>query len=251
MIEGLLIAIGFFAWGSHAVVPARLARSEEREQRLWALASLPLLLAGIIAALFRTSLRPDSAAAAFSQPLASSRLALVLALAASAAILADLLVLVGRRTLEPLGWRVAAAVGWCCLAIAAWSGEQIRLGTGPGVATGALALSAWARLVLGLAAGEVLAPGRRIWGVVAALSVPLYLLGLPVPVRGAMIRGGDLLTLIAAVLLLLLSRWVPHRLRRPAAAAGVFLAALLLARASELTASLPEGLPALPPLPVG
>ena len=53
--------------------------------------------------------------------------------------------------------------------------------------------------------------------------------------------GADLATLAAATFLLLAARFVPLSLRRPAALAGVLLAALFLDRTADLSAAIEPG----------
>ena len=69
--------------------------------------------------------------------------------------------------------------------------------------------------------------------------LPFSLLGFAAPVRALL--GEDLLTLGAAVLLLLAARFLPPALRRPAALAGVLLAALFLDRTGDLQAAVEPG----------
>ena len=76
----------------------------------------------------------------------------------------------------------------------------------------------------------------RGFATVAGVALPLSLLGFAAPLRAAL--GVDLATLAAASLLLLAARFLPLSLRRPAALAGVLLAALFLDRTGELQAAL-------------
>ena len=89
---------------------------------------------------------------------------------------------------------------------------------------------------LALAAGEAASGPVRWLATLAGVALPFSLLGFAAPVRATL--GADLLTLGAATLLLLVARFLPLSLRRPAALAGVLLAALFLDRTGDLSTAL-------------
>lgn len=246
MLDGLITAWVLFAWGAQAAVPWRLAGAEPRDRRLWAFAALPLLFAGILAANWYVVSHPDAAIAGDLFPLRSSRPGRALLVLLPALALAGLVAAAGWRRMEAAGWRIAAAFGLAFLAAASWASELVRTGEGPASAPPAFALLVACRLTLALAAGEIAAPGRPLLAVAGGLALPLYWLLLPVELAELLSAKGQLFTPGAAAVLLLASRWVPPRLRRPALAGGVLLAGVFLARAADLSQSL--GSSTLPPV---
>ncbi len=208
-------------------------------KRLWALVATPLLLASAVAALFTVGARLDAAIAwGLSWPPRSIP-ALAIAFTAAAVFLCDLLLLAGFRKLEPIGWRVAAGLALALLAAACFGGELLRLGRGPAAGLAGILVAALCRLPLALAAGEAAAGPVRWLTTLAGFALPFSLLGFAAPVRATL--GADLLTLGAATLLLLAARFLPLSLRRPAALAGVLLAALFLDRTGDLSAAIDPG----------
>jgi len=96
----------------------------------------------------------------------------------------------------------------------------------------ALLTAAALRLPLTLAGGELIAGSPRVWVPVAGPALWLATrLWTPAMWHGL---GGARWTLVAAALLLLLSRFAPPSLRRPCGIVGLALAAVALARSAEV-----------------
>lgn len=247
-MTALTLAFQMLVLGLHVVVPWRLARVSEgvegvagatHRRRLWALVATPLLLAAALAGLFTVQERVDAALAwGIGWPPASIP-ALVLAFAAVAVGVSDLVLFAGFRRLEPAGWRIAAGLGLVLLLAASLAGELLRLGRGPAAGLAGLLFAALCRVALALAAGEAAAGPVRGLAALAGAALPLTLSGFSAPVRAML--GADLATLAAASLLLLAARFLPLSLRRPTALVGVLLAALFLDRAGDLSAALEPG----------
>ncbi|HEV3456583.1 MAG TPA: hypothetical protein VHG32_08485, partial [Thermoanaerobaculia bacterium] len=104
------------------------------------------------------------------------------------------------------------------------------------------ALLVGCRLVLTLAAGELLAPGRPRWAAAGGVALLAYLPLLPPELRAVLWSQGLQLTCLAAALLLLLARWLPRALRPPALAAGLLLAAVVLTQAGHVSQALAPGI---------
>lgn len=236
--------------GAHATVPWRLAGggAAATARRAWSLAALPLLLAAVSLGGALVASRPHAALGAGWGELALTGAAFRATWVLLAALaLADAVAAIGWRRLEPAGWRLIGGFGLAALVAASLSLELLRIGTGPPIALAPVLLGAGFRALLGLAAAEALAPGRP-W--LAPLAVPAlagYWLALPAPLAALLRAEGLHWTALAAALLLAAAPWLPLRLRRPALIAGLLLAALLLARATGLTATLPMPLPQAPP----
>lgn len=250
-MSALVLWLNLAVWGAHALLPFRLARGPEAARRLWALAALPAVGLSVVATALALSFDPDPAAAwRLHEVLRGSRPALVVALGGIAVVGADLIVALGWRRFEPAAWRATGALGALGLAAVTFGSELVRIGAGP--VPGGLALlgAAALRAPLALAAAEA-AAGRPRWAApLAGATLPLAVALWPAALRAVL--GADRLSLVAACLLLLAARWLPARLRRPAALAGVALAALLLARAGDLSQALgtvedPAGLDSLVP----
>jgi hypothetical protein len=256
-MTALALALQLLVLGLHVVVPWRLARTSDDPsgpsshlpgdlsrgggdgKRLWALIATPLLLAAAVAALFTVDARVDAAIAwRLSWPPATIP-ALAVGFTAVAVALCDLLLLAGFRRLEPAGWRIAAGLALMLLAAASFAGELLRLGRGPAAGLAGLLVAALCRLPLALAAGEAASGPVRWLAPLAGVALPFSLVGFSAPVRATL--GADLATLAAATLLLLAARFVPLSLRRPAALAGVLLAALFLDRTADLSAAIERG----------
>jgi hypothetical protein len=139
------------------------------------------------------------------------------------------------------GYLLTAALGLAACAAAAWTGELLRAGEGPPSSQGRLALLAACRLALALAGGELLAPGRPLWAVAGGIALLAYLPLLPDELRHVLWSQGLPLTCGAGALLLLLARWLPRALRRPALAAGLLLGAVALAQAGRVSQALAPG----------
>lgn len=251
MLDGLITAWVLFAWGAQAAVPWRLPAAGPGARRIWGAASLPLLVTGLVASLFHIQSHPDAAIASGVYPWTASPPGKLLVVLLPALALVDLVAVFGWRRLEDTAWRINAGFGLAFLLAGCWAWELLRVGEGLPSAPLPLAAAVLCRLLLSLAAGETAAPGRPVFAPAAGLALPLYWLVLPAALADALSRSGALLTLGAASGVLLAARWLPERLRRPALAAAILLAGLVLAQASTLSQSLanPTDLPALPGLP--
>jgi len=233
----LVLAINLTVWGAHALVPWRFAHEGEIRRRGWALLALPAAGLSIVATAVSLRFAPDAAIAWRLHEVEARVLpTLLLALALAGAFLGDLILAFGWRGFEPVAWRVLAVLGALALAAATLASELIRIGWGPIPTAWALLGAAALRLPLALAAAEA-ATGAPRWltpcaGVGLAGAVFLW----PEPLVAALAH--DLPTLYSALVLLLVARFVPRRLRRPAAIAGVLLATLFLVRAGEVSQSL-------------
>jgi hypothetical protein len=241
---GLALAGLLLAWGAQAEIPWRLAGLGPAPRQRGALALLPLLVAGALAAFLAIQAFPDAALTQGLYPLGASIIGRVLAVLFAAAALAEALVAAGRRSLDVTGWRLASAFGATFLLAATWAAELLRIGEGPvNTPLAFLALVAL-RALIALGAGEALTPGRPLLAVAAGLALPLYALLLPAPLARALAAHGQWLTLAAAALLLAAARWLPPTLRRPALLGGALLAGLYFSQATHLSQTL-----AVPPLP--
>jgi len=241
--------------GAHATVPWRLARGARAAPapppaaiRLWSLAALPLLLAAVALGGALAAARPQAALGAGWGEVAFTGAAFRAAWVLLAALaLADAVAAVGWRRLEPAGWRLLAVFGLAALAASSLALELLRIGSGPATALPPVLLAAGCRALLALAASEALPPGRPWLAPLALPALAGYWLALPAPLAALLRAEGLHWTALAAGLLLAPAPWLPARLRRPALIAGLLLAALLLARATGLTATLPMSVPAAPP----
>jgi hypothetical protein len=227
---------GLVAWGSHAVVPWRLARGPAARQHAWRLAAPLLLAAGVLAFALDVGLHADRAVAAGLGRLpAGSRLGLELAGCALALAAGDVAIFAARARLEAAAWRLAAGLALPALVVVTWAAELLRAGEGPLAAPPAALAAVACRALAALAAAELLAPGPPRWAPFAPLALGGYLLALPPLLTRALESQGDLLTLAAAALLLGTARWLPGRWRSIALAAGGLLAGLFFARAAALS----------------
>src|SRR6202035_3715771 len=90
----------------------------------------------------------------------------------------------------PRGCPLPAASALAFLAAAAFAGELLRAGEGPQGAPRLLLAAAACRLLLALAAGEAVAPGRPLLALAAGLLLPVYFLVLPPELRRLLAAGG-------------------------------------------------------------
>ena len=104
----------------------------------------------------------------------------------AAVALAGALLATGWRSLEPAGWRLAAAFGAALLLAATWAAELLRTGEGPASAPAVFLALVLLRALVALGAAEALAPGRPLLAVAAGLALPLYALLLPAPLAHAL-----------------------------------------------------------------
>ena len=105
MSDGLLLGWMLLAWGAQAAVPWRLAGvAPETAAAAWALALLPLLVTGALAAFAHLQVHPDAAVAQGLYPLGASIVGRTLAVLFAAMALA------GRPRSPPAGaaWRPPA-----------------------------------------------------------------------------------------------------------------------------------------------
>jgi hypothetical protein len=244
LADGLLPGLLLLAWGAQATVPWRLAGEGPGPRKRGALALLPLLVAGALAAFLILQENPDAALAQGLYPPGASIVVRGLAVLFAAVALSDALLAAGWRNLEPAGWRLATAFGAALLLAAAWTAELLRTGDGLASPPAVFVSLVLLRALLAAGAAEALAPGRPLLAVAAGLALPLYALLLPSPLARALAAHGRWLTLAAAALLLAAARWFPAKLRRPALLAGALLAGLVLGQATRLSGTL-----AVPPAP--
>ncbi len=231
------VVLNLLVWGGHVLVPWRLASAAEASRRLWALVALPAVGVSILVTAASLRSAPDAAVAWRLHEIESGVLpALLLTLALAAAILGDLVLALGWRRFEPLAWRLLAGIGALALAAVTLGSELVRIGWGPVPQRGALLGAALLRLPLALAAAEVALNSPRFVTPAAGLGLAGAVALWPEPLLAAL--GADRATLYVAILLLLFARFLPARLRRPAAVAAVALAALFLARAGEVSQAL-------------
>jgi hypothetical protein len=251
LVDALLLFVLMAAWGAQATVPWRLAGSAAAApaagdggdwlRRLWRFAGFALALAGVVAAYALADRNPDAAVAVALVPLRATNPGAALAVLVPALTAAALLSGLAGNRLGAAGLRLAAAVGLAACAAAAWAGELLRIGEGPASSVPRFVLLAGCRLVLMLAAGELLIPERPRWAAAGGVALLAYLPLLPAELRGVLWSQGLQLTCLAAVLLLLAARWLPRVLRPPALAAGLLLAAVVFAQAGHASQALATG----------
>jgi hypothetical protein len=237
-LDGLLLGWVLLAWGGQSLLPWRLAGLPPERRRSWAFAPLGLLVTGALAAFAHVQAHPDAAVTQGLYPLGASSPGRVLEVLFPALALADSLLAAGRKSLEAMGWRIAAGFGLAFLLAASWGAELLRVGEGPASGPVALALLVLLRSLISLGAAEALAPGRPVFAVAAGLALPLHALLLPATLARSLGQHGQWITLGAAALLFLSARWLPGSLRRPALAAAVLLAGLYLGEAVGLSQAL-------------
>lgn len=244
------------AMGAHVVVPKRLASCELSRRRLWALTALPLLLLAVVTFLVWLRDHPDSLVAlGWGTDPFTTHTGQAAILLTAMLVLADLLVWLGYRRIEPRAWRLLSLFALPALMAASAMTEILRVGQGPRTTLGALALALAGRVAVALAAGEALTPRSRRpasprprWTLPAGALLLLYPLTLPPETRMLLASGGDLVSLAAGALLLVAARWLPPRLRRPTILAATLVTAAFLARTTELAETFPIYLRPLPAL---
>lgn len=229
-------AVALLAFGAHALVPWQLAREGDESRRAWVLAALPLLLLAFLLRLADAARDPDATlSTGLSWSVASGPSGRAIAIAITGLLLADALLPFAGRRLPASGWRLLGTLGATGLAAASLWGELLRLGEGP--YSGALPLlgAAACRATVALGAAQALRRRQPSVAPFAAAALALYVSILPAPLRHAMLRLPDLLTLGAGVALFAAARWVPPSQRRLALAAAALLAAVCFARAAQLS----------------
>jgi hypothetical protein len=238
LLDPLLLLLVLVGWGAQAIVPWRRDAMGARFLRGWRVAAVPLAVAAVVAAYALADRNPDATIAAHLVPLRASLAGELLVLLAGAQLLAALLTSLGSERLDRTSWQIAAALGLATCAAAAWAGEELRLGGGPLSSGFFMALLVACRLALTLAAGELLTPGRSRWAAPCGLGVAAYTFLLPHDLRVELLHQGLLLTFGAAAVLLLVARWLPPALRRPALGTGLLLAAIALTQAAHISQDL-------------
>ncbi|HEY4589455.1 MAG TPA: hypothetical protein VII86_09510 [Thermoanaerobaculia bacterium] len=248
--DGLLLGWLLLAWGAQAVLPWRLARLDTElstglntglnteRRRSGALALLPLLLTGALAAFFYVLHHPDAAIVQGLYPLGASRSGRALTVLFFALMASDLFLFLTWRRLEAAGWRIAAGLGLVFLLAATWAAELTRIGEGPESAVVPFLALVILRALAALGAAEALAPGPPLLAAAAGPGLVLYGFLLPAQLVHALGARGQWLTLTTAALLLLGARWFPAGLRRPALLGATLLAGLYLGQAARLSAEL-------------
>lgn len=242
------LAVNLLVFGLHALLPFRLAGAAPERRRAWALVALPLLLSSILLTLAGLRFRIDEAGAwGLTDPRGGSLFARIVVVLVAGALLADVVLLVGRTRVEPAAWRVAGVLGLLAALGHAFGSELLRVGLGP-FSFGFVGLVAVAllRVPLALAAAELALGAPRLWTPLAGLALWAATRLWAPALRGRL--AGELATLLAAALLLVLARFVPQTLRRATGAAGLLLAVVYLVRAALVSRALggslavPEGL---------
>ena len=233
ILEVSALWLGLVFWGAHPAASWRLDDGGWRRAAMWAspLAALSLIL------LLRGAAQQAGAAVAVGLgpgwPVSTEgRVAALLLLAG---LLADGLALGFRGRDEPTARRLGAAIGSAGLAGFALWGELLRLGEGPGSSATSFWTAVLLRSLVGFGAGESLLPGRPRWSGLAAVALLAYPLALPGILAAELEAQGDLLTLAAGAALFLIARFLPPRAARLAVLAATALAAIVLARAGELS----------------
>lgn len=249
MRDALLLLAVFVAFGAHAAAPFRLADGPARSRKIWSAVAPLLLVGGLLAWVLLIHSQLAGAVAQGIAPLGQGRAGRALVVCSAALLLCDLLLLLGSAKVPPLGWRIAAGLGAAAAAAAAWLGELLRLGEGPATSGWPLAAAVVCRLLVGLAAGEAVAPGKPAAAVAAGLAFPVYALLLPDSLSASAAERGLGWTVGAAAVLFVAARWLPARFRRASLAAGVVLAVLYFSRIGELSAALGGQPQPVPPLP--
>lgn len=256
-LDGFILAAMLVAWGAQVTIPARLPRLPRLAgepgapggHRIWALAIPLLFLAGILCALMYARFHTDSVLAAGLFPLRSSIPGQLLSVLAPSLLGAAVVTFLGWSKMEDAGWWILAGFGLAFLAVAALAMELLRSGEPFEELYPALALGVACRLLIALGAGELASPGRPLLAIPAGLALAGYWTALTPRIAAVLASRGQALTCGAAIVLFLAARWLPARLRRPALAGAVLLAALFLAQAESVTLELANQPVMAPPLP--
>ena len=239
LLAGLVLGLNLLVWGAHAALPFHLARAGEGARRIWSRTALPALGLSIVATLALLWRSPDAAASwGLSGFVGGSLPARFIIVAAAALAAADLLLLLGGERLDAREWRLVGVFGGLGLLAQTYGSELLRMGWGPVPSRLPAFAAALLRLPLALAAAELLVGPPRRWCPIAGPALVAAFCLWPSSLRAAL--GPDLLTLGAAALLLLGSRWLPASLRRWSAAAGLVLAVIFLVRAGGVSELLGE-----------
>ena len=243
LADSLLLLVVMVAWGAQATVPWRLGATTAtaRERRVWRMAAFPLAFAGAVAALALANRNPDATIAGRLSPLLAAPQGQLLAVLTAAVFAAALLAGVAGDRLDLTGRRIVGGIGFAACGAAAWAMELLRAGDGPVSGGGWMAARVACRLLLLLAAGELLTAGRPRWALPAGIALLAYGALLPAVVRRILWSEGFELTAAAAALLLLAVRWLPAGLRRAALLAALVLAALFTVHAGQVSQALASG----------
>lgn len=224
MLQSALLNL--FAWvvlGAHAVAPPAIGRLAPARRRAVLLAMAMSLLALLVLSVLATPI-DDAADAGLAF---GTRAATVAVIAIGAALLADLIGVVGAGELEPRGWQLLALFGGLAAVGFTWVAEL--LARGPAGPLPATKLATLGELLLLLATGALLVNLRPWLALVAGLlGLPLLAASLPGAVRQGLAIAGAWPAMVAAGAVLTVSPWLPQRMRRPAAAAGLLVGALVV-----------------------
>lgn len=241
ILELATVVVGLVVFGAHVVVPWRIATDTEPTlAKLWSRAALPALGLALAVSVLAVRIAPDAAIAWGMTGGGVGALAVrLLGIALAALIAVDLLAVVAAARFGRREWRLAAGFGVLALLLHTLVAELLRIGWGPVPGRDALIGATLLRLPLALAAGELVSGRPRLATMVAGPALAAAVTLWPRSLLAAL--GGDLLTLVAAVPLLLAARFLPGRLARFAGVAGLLLAAIFLARATRASATLGTG----------
>lgn len=240
-LELAAVVLGLVVFGAHVVVPWRIAAGTEPAlATLWSRAALPALGLALAVSMLAVRVAPDAAIAWGMTGSGLGALAVrLLGIVLAALVVVDLVAVVAATGLGRREWRLAAAFGLLALLLQTFVAELLRIGWGPVAGRDALIGATLLRLPLALAAGELVSGRPRLATTVAGPALAAAVTLWPRSLLAAL--GGDLLTLVAAVPLLLAARFLPGRLARFAGIAGLLLAAIFLARATQASATLGTG----------
>ncbi|QQR75796.1 MAG: hypothetical protein IPJ17_09565 [Holophagales bacterium] len=240
LVDALLTLANLAIWGCHGTIPWLAASRRAEWRRPWSLAAAPLLLASLLATASWIGTTPDAALAQNLAGQASAgTLARLLALFVIATLAGDLLLLAAWRRMEPAAWRLLGALGAITLLFVSAAGDRLRIGEGPSAGSVGLAIAWLVRLLLALAAAEILT-GPRLAAPAAGAALPIFWLALAPTIRATIAAEGTYATLAVASLALLVSRWLPAHFRRATVVAGLLLAVLFFARAHAVPLEQPQ-----------
>lgn len=233
ILEAATLLLGLVFWGAH---PAASSRFDDRGWRRAVIWALPLAALSTILLLRSTGEQAGAAVAVGLGPgWPVSLEGRVAALLLIAGLLGDGVALGFRARQEPAARHLGAAIGSAGLAgFALWC-ELVRLGEGPDSSAPRFWTAVVLRSLVGFGAGEMLLPGRPRWSGLAAVALLAYPLALPGVLAAELEAQGDILTLVAAAALFLAARFLPPRAARLVLFAAAALAAIVLARAAELS----------------
>lgn len=222
-----LTGLDWVVLGLHVLAPLTIAKQPAERRRVLLLA----LAAGLATLVLLRLVLATPEDAAQAGLVAGARPPLVGLILVAALLLADLVVWLGHDEVGKLGWWLLATFGLGATLAVAWLVEALARGeASTGVAVLATAV---ARTLFALAAAELFA--SELWNrqqrpvfapLAGALATTLVWQSLPRVLQAALVERGIVAALAAAAILLVAAALVPLRLRRPAALAGITLAAI-------------------------